>query len=154
MPSTIVRFDPGGRPDWNLSVVDVVVRDGDVWARTGSRSDEAIVALSLSSGGGALHLRPPETGRAAYWRLADVDAGDAFVLYARPSRDDAGVLASIDADSTLRSMRPATGDVWLRTFDLQTPQPPAVTDAGEIDLATRGPDGLSIVRLTPSDAPV
>jgi hypothetical protein len=150
---TFVRFDAAGRPDWELVVADAVARDDHVWVQTSSGSDEGIVALALSDAGRAMHLQPPDIGMPARWRLADVAPGDdAFVLYARPTREDAGVLASIGADGTPRGTRPASSDVWLRSFDLQIPQPPAITDAGEIDLATRGPDGLSIVRVTPSGA--
>jgi hypothetical protein len=42
------------------------------------------------------------------------------------------------------SIAEAPGD-----FDLQNPRGPAVTADGSIDLATRGPDGVSLVRLTP-----
>lgn len=148
---TLVRFDARGRPDWELGVVDAVVRDERVWLRSGARSDAAIVVLARSGDDRRVVLEPPDAGAPAYWRLADaLPDDDAFVLYARPSRADAGVLARVRADGTLVSMRPAPEDVWRRTFDLQIPQPPAVTDAGEIDLATRGPNGLSIVRLTPA----
>ena len=43
---------------------------------------------------------------------------------------------------------PAAPDVWMHWPDLQTPRGPAVTDAGEIDLATRTPEGLQLIRIT------
>lgn len=44
----------------------------------------------------------------------------------------------------------APEDVWLRSFELQVPTGPSVTDAGEIDLVTRAPDALYVVRITPA----
>jgi hypothetical protein len=127
---TLVRIGADGRVDWELPVRDAIV-DGDaVWiAHT---EPDGLVARQLSAGG-----EPERLADGAQWRLAGRTAAG-FVLHGGGELLTAGERA------------PAPSDVWSRHFELQTPSAPAVTDAGALDLATRGPDGLHVIRVEPT----
>jgi hypothetical protein len=146
---TIVRFDADGRSDWELEVQDVVVNGQDIWVGQSAQGGPGLRALPLSSRGTRQprELEPPGDEPSRRWRLARHAEPDSFVLYA--GGDGAGTLATVAADGSA-DIAPAPDDVWLRSFDLQVPSAPSVTDAGEVDLTTRGPDALHVVRVAPA----
>ncbi len=142
---TLVRFGADGRIDWELEVKDAIVDEGGVWVAQSDASGAGLVALPLSAPG-----RPPlrlDPEGAGAWRLAGSAEPDAFVLHELGARPAA--LVTVAADGSLLDSSDAPPDVWLQWFELQTPSGPSVTDAGEVDLATRGPDGLYLIRVTP-----
>jgi hypothetical protein len=73
-----------------------------------------------------------------------------FVLHGTTDETDPGLLVRTRGDGTGGESRSAPPSVWLDWFDLQRPRDAAVTDAGEIDLVARAPDGLHLIRITPS----
>lgn len=142
---TIVRFDGDGRVDWELTVQDLVVDGRDVWAGwpTAEGATVEVLALAGDSAGQTHTFTPAVEDRPRRWRLMGHVAPDAFLLYT--GGEGARTLVTDGSEQPT----PAPEDVWLRSFELQVPTGPSVTDAGEIDLVTRGPDALYVVRLTP-----
>ncbi len=147
---TLVRFGADGRPDWELEAGQLVVEGDDVWISQAAESGHGIVAIPLTPPERApAALDPEPEGTARPWRLAGLTR-DAFVLHERSDDATPGTLATVAADGSRLDTSRAPEDVWLRWFDLQLARGAAVTDDGEIDLATRGPDALHIVRVTPA----
>jgi hypothetical protein len=152
--ATLLRRNRSGQVDWELEVAQAVV-DGDrVWIQQRPEGGRELIALALSAdpqaGAAPVTLRLPEDEPDRAWHLAGREPDDIFVLHGTTGANDPGVLARIDArDGRVVDLRPAGQSVWLQWFDLQRPSRAAVTDAGELDIATRGPDGLSVIRITP-----
>jgi hypothetical protein len=146
--ATLARLDAAGHIDWQLEVAQAVVEDGGVWIAPPPQPDRGLVAIWLGSPEQVSPMLDP--GTPGVWRLAGLSGRDAFVLHECSDPAQAGTLATLAADGSLLDTTPAPDDVWLRWFDLQRPRGPTVTAAGEIDVATRGPHGLHIVRVTPS----
>ena len=148
---TLVRFDADGRIDWELEVLDAVVDGAEVWVAQSGPAGDGLVALPLSGQAPSpVTLDSQSAGEPRPWRLAGRGPTNSFVLYERGERSGAGRLATIGADGSLIATEPAPEDVWLRWFALPLPSAPSATDAGEGDLATRGPDGLYVIRVTPA----
>jgi hypothetical protein len=146
---TIVRFDAGGQIDWELEVQDVIVNGQDIWVGQSAQGSRGALALPLSGRGTRQprELNPSGDDPSRRWRLVGHAPRESFVLYA--GGNGAGTVATVAADGSI-DIAPASADVWLRSFDLQVPSGPSVTDASEVDLATRGPDALHVVRVTPA----
>ena len=112
-----------------------------------------MVALPLAAepdtAGSAVILNLPDSEPTRAWRLVGRDSEGDFVLHGTTGANDAGVLARIDHRGRVADLQPAGESVWLEWFDMQRPTGAAVTDAGEVDIATRGPGGLSVIRITP-----
>jgi hypothetical protein len=142
---TLVRFGADGRVDWELEVKDAIVDENRVWVAQSAASGAGLVALPLSAPD-RQPLRLDPKG-AASWRLAGRADPDAFVLHELGASP--GALVTVAADGSLLDRWDAPSDVWLQWLELQIPSGPSVTDAGEVDLATRGPDGLHLIRVTP-----
>jgi hypothetical protein len=146
---TIVRFDADGQIDWELEVQDLVVNGQEIWVGQSAQDGRGAIALSLS-GRGTRHpreLKPSGDEPSRRWRLVGHAPPESFLLYS--GGDGAGTVATVTADGSV-DISPASDDVWLRSFDLQVPSAHSVTDAGEVDLVTRGPDALHVVRVTPA----
>ena len=139
----LVRFGADGRIDWELEVAQAIVDRGDVWVAQGAPSGEGLLVTSLSAPG------TPAVLIEQAGRLTGRGPAGSFVLYERLDRDNAGTLATVAEDGSPVDTTAAPDDVWLQSFDLQMPRGPAVTDVGEIDLATRGPGALHLIRVTP-----
>jgi hypothetical protein len=141
--TTLWRTGPGGGRDWELEVRNAVLNGDSVWIE-----QDGLLARELNAHGASVRLQaPPDEDRT--WRLVG-RAGAGFVLHGFTDASDPGVLAAISADSTKSIVEPAPDDVWVEWWDVQRPSDPCVTDAGEIDLAVRAPDGLHLIRITPS----
>jgi hypothetical protein len=145
---TLVRFDRDGRVDWELEVKDAVVEEDHVWLAQSAQSGGGLVVLPLSAPDREPLRLDPDGARS--WRLAGRAEPDAFVLHELGAHPAA--LVTVAADGSVRNSSDAPPDVWLQSFELQTPTGPSVTDAGEVDLVTRGPDGLHLIRVTPDSA--
>ena len=145
---TLVRVGRAGRGEWELEVRQVVIEGTDVWIAQAHQGG-GVRALRLSSPQGApVALHPQSSDREGAWRLAG-RTPEGFVLHQPGRGSSPGTLATAGGDGSLVDTAPAPEDVWLRWFDLQSPRGPAVTADGSIDVATRGPEGLHLVRLTP-----
>ena len=145
---TIVRLGTDGHVDWELPVQDLVVAGLEVWAASPTQDGAALQVLTLAgdAAGATRTLTPPAEDPPRRWRLTGHVAPDAFVLYR--GGEGARTLVTGAADGSQQTA-PAPDDVWQHAFELQVPTGPSVTDAGEIDLVTRGPDALYVVRITP-----
>ena len=123
----LVRF--GRRPPgWELPVAHAITADDEIW-------------IQHDGNGSAARGR-----RGARCRRVSGGWSAAARRRARPPWDGRGQPHGVDiaADG---AHRPAGPDVWQHWPDLQIPRGPAVTDAGEIDLAIRTPDGLQLIRI-------
>jgi outer membrane protein assembly factor BamB len=140
--ATLRRLAPDGRADWEFEAGQAIV-DGDrVWVQ--QRPAGELVALALDANASPIAL-PLPAGEERAWSLVGREPGDSFVLYG----NDTGVLARIGPNGSVEDISPAGNSVWLDWFEMQRPRGAAVTDAGELDIATRSPDGLHLIRLTP-----
>jgi hypothetical protein len=144
---TIVRFDADGHIGWELQVQDLVVDEQDIWVARPAPIGTGVEVLAIAgeSRGQTRTLSPATKGQPRRWRLVGHIQPDSFMLYAG---DDGGTLVTGAPDGS-EHVAPAPEDIWLRSFDLQIPTGPSITDAGDIDLVTRGPDALHIIRITP-----
>lgn len=145
---TIVRLGPDGHVDWELPVQDLVVAGRAVWAASPTQDGTALEVLTLAGDAvGAIRtLTPPAEDPPRRWRLTGHVPPDSFVLY-RGGEGARTLVTGAAEDPDKNAAAPA--DVWLHAFELQVPTGPSVTDAGEIDLVTRGPEALYVVRVTP-----
>ncbi|HEX3688459.1 MAG TPA: hypothetical protein VHV28_02140 [Solirubrobacteraceae bacterium] len=143
-----VRIDGDGHVGWELT--DLVVDGGNIWAGRPLHEGTGVEVLALTgdSAGETQTFTPAEEDRPRRWRLTGHAAPDAFVLYT--GGEGARTLVTGGSDGSER-ISAAPDDVWLHAFELQVPTGPSITDAGEIDLVTRGPDALHVARITPGD---
>jgi hypothetical protein len=126
----LVRLDADGRPGWELPVAQAIIAGDEIWIQNNGN----VAPL----GGGPVIALPP-----GHWRLVGRRPEGTLVLHAT----EAGSLTTVDSAGATVHTEPAAPDVWMHWPDLQTPRGPAVTDAGEIDLATRTPEGLQLIRI-------
>jgi hypothetical protein len=151
--ATLVCRGRNGEAEWELEVAQAIV-DGDrVWVQQRPSGGRQLVALPLAAepdtAGSAVILNLPDSEPTRAWRLVGRDSEGDFVLHGTTGANDAGVLARIDHRGRVADLQPAGESVWLEWFDMQRPTGAAVTDAGEVDIATRGPGGLSVIRIRP-----
>jgi hypothetical protein len=104
---------------------------------------EARSWVTVAVGGGAREVIALDPASA--WAL-DIPLG--MDAHARPYGYRQGTLVRFGADG--RIDWEAQADELVAEGELQTPRGPAVTADGSIDLATRGADGLQLVRVTPA----
>ena len=144
LADALLRVGPDGGAQWRLPLGGAVVDGDDVWVAQPAAPGGEVVARSLT-GHGTVALAPGEGA----WRLAGRAGEDGFVLHDPGDHASPGRLVTATAGGFCSEPVPAPHDVWLQWYDLQPPRGPAVTAAGEIDLAIRGPEALYVVRLTP-----
>jgi len=138
----LVRFGADGRPEWELAVAQAIAAGDEVWVQHDG------TMAPLTPGGQPVTPTLPADGPPRQWRLVGRRPEGTLVLHGMGG-GEAGILATVDPYGATLETVTAEPDVWMRWPDLQTPRGPAVTDAGEIDLATRTPEGLQLIRLTP-----
>ena len=145
----LVAIEPGGR----VTDVQALEAGGDCFADGQGRlgfaaydeRTEARSWVTLGVGGGAREVIALDPASA--WAL-DIPLG--MDAHGRPYGSRQGALVRFGADG--RIDWEAEADELVPDGDLQSPRGPAVTADGSIDLATRGADGLQLVRVTPAGA--
>jgi hypothetical protein len=145
----LVAIEPGGR----VTDVQALEAGGDCFADGQGRlgfaaydeRTEARSWVTVGVGGGPREVIALDPASA--WAL-DVPLG--MDAQGRPHGYRQGALVRFGADG--RIDWEAEADELVPDGDLQSPRGPAVTADGAIDLATRGADGLQLVRVTPAGA--
>jgi hypothetical protein len=145
--ATLRRLTPAGRADWELEAGQAIVDRGRVWIQQ-RPADGSLVALAPDPDAAAIALPTPADGPRS-WTLVGRGPGDSFVLHGSTGVSDSGVLARLGPDGGVADVTPAGDSVWSEWFEMQRPDGASVTDAGDVDVATRGPDGLHVIRITP-----
>jgi hypothetical protein len=145
----LVKIEPGGA----LADVQELEAGGDCFADGRGRlgfpaydeRTEARSWVTVGVGGGAREVIALEPASA--WAL-DVPLG--MDAQGRPYGYRQGALVRFGADGHIDWE--ADANELVPDGDLQSPRGPAVTADGAIDLATRGADGLQLVRVSPAGA--
>jgi hypothetical protein len=143
----VVAIEPGGA----LTEVQELEPGGDCFANGQGRlgfagydePTEARSWVTVAVGGGAREVIAIDPASA--WAL-DVPLG--MDAHGRPYGNRQGTLVRFGAGGGIEWE--VRADQVVTDGDLQNPRGPAVTADGSIDLATRGADGLHLVRVTPA----